>query len=122
MFKSMSKRRSERIAVTLPVRWIRRPNDVETIAIDMNIHGMFLRTDEPSVLPGQLMQVEVKLPEGSLELFVIARFVGLTERGLGIGVEIFVMDDVARGKWANYYRALAVQRRSEKTAAVAAAR
>jgi hypothetical protein len=120
MFKSMSRRRSERIPVTVPVKWIRRMNDVDAIAIDINLHGMFLRTDETGVLPGQLMQVEVLLPDGVLELFVIARFVGLTERGLGIGVEIFVMDDVARGKWGNYYRAQAARRRSEKLTAAAA--
>jgi hypothetical protein len=106
------KRRSERIPTRLEVRWIRRPYPIALSAVDINMHGMFLETDE-TVLPGGLMQLEVMLPDGPVSMFVRARFIGHTVSGHGIGLEIFLMDELERSRWdAHYRRLLAVHRNS----------
>ena len=51
------------------------------------------------------------LPDATLDVVVVARFVGKTESGVGIGTEIFLMDELAQTKWAQHYRALAAARR-----------
>jgi hypothetical protein len=97
-------RRSERIPTNLKVTWLRgRPIDV--VALDINLHGMFLRTDE-SVEPGSLMQLNVHLPDRSIPLFVTARFCGKTTSGVGIGVEIFLLDEVNQAHWTLYYHSM----------------
>jgi len=98
------RRRSDRINVALPVRWIRGKRVVELTANDMNLHGMFLRTDEET-MPGALMKLEVELPGGTIALFGTARFVGTTMNGRGIGVEIYLLEDSARATWVACYRA-----------------
>ena len=75
-------------------------------AVDVNAHGLFVRTDE-LVEPESLMHLKVKLPERVVEMFVTARFIGKTVRGQGIGVEIFLIDDVSNCHWLAYYEALA---------------
>lgn len=99
-------RRTERIPVELAVTWNRAGRVVSCVALDVNAHGMFVRTDEV-VEPESLMHLRVKLPDRELEMFVTARFVGRTARGQGIGVEIFLIDDVAQCHWLSYYEALA---------------
>src|SRR5258706_6292970 len=91
--KNPSKRRTERVECTIPIRWIRRSGCIELIAADCNLHGMFLCCASDSARPGELMHLEVSLPGGAMEMFVAARFVGTSAAGEGIGVEIFVIDD-----------------------------
>ncbi len=121
MANPTSKRRSERVTTSLPVRWIRRGNIVQLTVADINLHGMFLLTQDLSVVPGELMQIQIVLSEKTvLDAFVIARFVGKTASGCGIGVEIFVMDERQQLVWSQHYRATAQRRRAVKTVAVAA--
>ena len=114
-----SKRRSERIRISLPVRWIKRSGDTNTTAADINLHGMFVRVNDLSVVPGQLLQLEVELPIGKVQMFAVARFVGRSDSGIGIGVEIFVMEEKQQSQWSNFYRS---QIRQQKTVRVAVAR
>jgi len=96
-------RRTERVAVELPVTWRRGGHEVQCTALDVNAHGMFISTDE-IVEHGALMRISVFLPDGELDLFVTARYVGRTMRGQGIGCELFLVDDEGRNRWSAYYR------------------
>lgn len=101
-------RRSERISVDIPVVWTRAGRCVPCVARDLNMHGLFLFTDE-IVEPGSLMHLRVALPERTIDLFATARFVGRTLSGNGIGVEIFIIDDASRSHWIAHYQALMAQ-------------
>jgi hypothetical protein len=103
--KTSRNRRSPRLPVRLPARWIRRQGTSELEARDINLHGMFLSTDEPRP-PGSLLQIEVTLPTGLVTLFVTVQFVGTTVSGHGMGVEIFLMSPRHRNQWTTYYRSL----------------
>jgi hypothetical protein len=98
------KRRSMRLSSNLRVRWIRLPKSRELVAASINEHGMFLRTDATTTLDS-LMQLETTLPGGGVvTMFAVARFVGRTPGGAGIGVEIHLMDDKQRQAWLEFYR------------------
>lgn len=88
--------------------WSRGGRELECAAVDINAHGMFLRTDQ-IVEPESLMHLRVRLPDRVVEMFVTARFVGSTVSGRGIGVEIFLIDDVSQCHWMTFYE----QRRNE---------
>lgn len=105
-------RRSKRLDATLSVRWVRRGEYLDVEATDIGMHGMFIRTDE-STTPGSLLQLVIKLPQRSVHMFVTARFVGTTTSGQGIGVEIFLMEELERRAWREYYRA-ELQRREPR--------
>jgi hypothetical protein len=98
------RRRSARVSVSLTVRWMRRSGVAVLQAKDISLHGMFLCTHEVTQ-PGSLMHLEVVLPNRcTLRMFVIARFVGASVSGHGIGVEIHLMDELERHAWDDYYR------------------
>ncbi len=101
-----NKRRSQRVAASLPVTWVRRGRRFQCATADIGADGMFLRTDE-EIDPGYLMQLEVQLPGEALPvlMFVSARFVGRTERGKGIGAQIYVVSEQDRKRWNRFYRA-----------------
>ena len=96
-------RRTERVSVQLSVTWNRAGRPIEVSALDVNAHGMFIATDQ-LVEHESLMHVIVHLPEHALPMFVTARYVGRTGRGQGIGVEIFLIDDISRSHWMSFYR------------------
>jgi hypothetical protein len=99
-----NKRRSQRVAASLPVTWVRRGVRTGCFTSDIGADGMFLRTDEETEV-SNLMQLEVHLPgESPLLMFVSARFVGKTDRGKGIGVQIYVVSDQDRKRWHRFYR------------------
>ena len=98
-------RRSERIVVDIPVVWTRAGRALSCVARDLNMHGLFLCTDE-LVEPGSLMHLRVGLPDRTIDLFATARFVGRTLAGNGIGAEIFIIDDASRACWIAYYQSV----------------
>ncbi len=104
------KRRSARLGVALPVRWLRRDGVQELLALDVNQHGMFLATDDLKP-PGSLMQLEVLLPDGPLRMFVTVRFAGQSISGVGMGVELFVVETRQLERWFAFYRELTRQER-----------
>jgi hypothetical protein len=113
-------RRTERLPVELNVLWNRAGRELPCTAVDINAHGLFLRTDEV-VEPESLIHLKVTLADRVLEMFVTARFVGKTVSGHGIGVEIFLIDDVSQCHWLAFYEGLcAEQARSRKSAAMGA--
>lgn len=101
-------RRTERFPVEMAVTWTRAGRAIHCTAVDVNEHGMFLRTDE-IIEHGALMHIVVALPTRALEMFVSARYVGRTASGQGIGCEIFLIDDVSRHHWVEFYESLAAQ-------------
>lgn len=111
-------RRSERLSMELSVTWTRAGRQIPCTAVDLNAHGFFVRTEE-IVEPEALMHVAVQLPERVLEMFVTARFVGRTASGHGLGVEIFLIDDMTQRHWVAFYEACSVeQSRARKSAAM----
>lgn len=111
-------RRSERLATNLPVVWIRGTRLVRAVGRDVNLHGLFLCTDETTE-PGSLMRLHVTLPDLTIELFVTARFVGRTISGQGIGVEIFAGDGPSHAHWVAFYRGLAHRAQAAASATAA---
>jgi PilZ domain-containing protein len=98
-------RRTKRVRCTMKGRWLRRTGDVDGEVIDINAHGLFLRTDA-SIEPNTLMRIEVTLPDGPVTLLGVARFVGVAYHGRGIGVSLFAMDDANSRRWLGHYRSL----------------
>jgi hypothetical protein len=98
-------RRSERIPCQVGVTWVRFHNRTEMVGVDASLHGLFLRTDATTAA-GSLMKIEVTLPDGQppIVLFVVARFVGTSASGRGIGCSIHVAADEDRARWTQYYR------------------
>ena len=99
-----SKRRSRRVPCDVTVSWMRRGVAVPAVAADINEHGMFIRTSL-AAHAGELLQLVVHLPDGALTCCVIARFVGESESGRGIGAELFVIAEGDRRRWSRHYRA-----------------
>jgi hypothetical protein len=113
-------RRTERLPVELPVTWTRAGREIACSAVDLNAHGLFVRTEE-IVEPESLMHLRIKLPQRTVEMFVTARFGGKTMGVHGIGVEIFLIDDLSNCHWLAYYEALcSEQSRSRKLTAMGA--
>ncbi len=90
----ISKRRSERVHTTLR-GFVCRKDELKPVTItDVNLHGMFVRTDEPSVV-GRIEILEVYFADGSgVELFGKVCWVGQSAAGLGMGIEILAMSAV----------------------------
>jgi hypothetical protein len=97
-------RRTERVNVSLNVSWNRAGREIECTALDINAHGMFISTEQ-IVEHESLMHINLKLPDRELPMFVTARYVGRTNKGQGIGVEIFLIDDISRSHWLAFYEA-----------------
>jgi hypothetical protein len=101
----VARRRTKRVSTSLMVVWHRRGGDVDAVATDINADGLFLLTDEV-IDPGALMELRMMLPGGMLQVLATARFVGRTQVGNGIGVELFMLPAHARRRWLAYYRGL----------------
>ncbi len=102
---TVSKRRTERIPVQLAVVWHRGLFCVDLVALDINLHGLFLRTTA-TVPAGSLLRLSIVLPDGHepITLFVTARFVGMTVSGQGIGAEMHLMNPEDSARWEAFYR------------------
>lgn len=102
-------RRTKRVACQIPVRWHRRQGDLEVTATDVNADGMFLCSDEETAPPGTLIQLLVQLPDRTLAVNAVVRFVGQTQSGRGMGVELFMMPVATRRQWLSFYRFMLVE-------------
>jgi hypothetical protein len=101
----MDGRRSRRLPTRIQVRWLRRSGSTEVVATDINRDGLFLCTKE-NVPPGALLQIALELPDGPLSMFVTARFIGQTQSGRGIGVEIHLVSPPDYRRFLTYYASL----------------
>lgn len=109
-------RRSERLPVELVVTWRRAGRSIPCVVVDVNAHGLFVRSDEIVEL-GSLMHLCVELPGRAIEMFATARFVGHSVSGRGIGAEILLIDDVGQRHWYALYERLCVADAQRKSAA-----
>ncbi len=98
------RRRTKRIECNLPVQWIRRGIAQPAVARDLNAHGLFIAT-ELDAQPMELLQIVIQLPDGPITACVIARFVGKSESGKGVGAELFTLSEADRRRWNRFYRA-----------------
>ena len=65
MTQNAEMRRSPRLPTRLAVRWMRRSGDIEMVATNVNMGGLFVETDE--VVPvNHLVKVEIVLPTSAL--------------------------------------------------------
>lgn len=104
----IERRRTLRIACDLPAVWRRRPGDVEARVRDFNADGVFLATTETIPL-NYVMDLCLTLPDGPLEVLAVARFVGRSRHGHGIGVAFHALAADDRKRWLAHYRAALVR-------------
>ena len=71
---------------------------------DLNADGFFLLTTHTVEL-NYLMDLVLTLPDGPLPLLGVARYVGATRHGRGIGVAIHAITKEDRARWHAYHRA-----------------
>ena len=98
-------RRSIRIPIARVARWLRGDRVLMCEARDLNEHGLFLRTTERTP-PNRLMRIELELPGRTVTFLGVARFLGETASGVGIGVEIFSMHPADKQAWLTFYRSM----------------
>jgi hypothetical protein len=107
---SETKRRSPRYNVKLNCTWTTSSATTHLIGTGANAHGFFLRTERDIPL-GELMKIDVVLPDGPQRFIVSARFIGTSAEGRGVGVEIFVANEAARRSWARFLQSLSQSKR-----------
>lgn len=105
---SLDRRRTPRVPCDLPAVWRRGWRRDELRVRDLNADGMYLATDAKVAL-NYLMDLVIELPDGPLEVLVVARFQGRSRHGPGIGVAIHAIDPDDRKRWHAYHRRLLEQ-------------
>lgn len=107
-----NRRRSERIAVALPV-WLKDAQGGErTLTANVSTHGIAVFSPKPRALR-QYMELELSLPEPRATISVtamVARQADLIrpdgQRIPGIGLDFFLFDAQAKAHWHQYLRHL----------------
>ncbi len=102
------RRRSPRVPCVLPVTWKRGGTSHQLRVLDLNADGVFIETTQPIEL-NYLMDLVLTLPDGDLPFLAVARFLGASRHGKGIGVAIHVMTPEDRKRWHAFHCGL-VQR------------
>lgn len=97
-----NRRRTPRIAGNVRVTWRRGARTVELRAINVNAHGMLLRTEE-TIAINHVMDLTVHLPGGDASIMAVSRFCGDTQWGHAIGVAIHVVAPNDQAAWLRYY-------------------
>ncbi len=97
-----SARRSQRVGCAMPVYWSRRRTPMSGQAIHCNAHGLFIATLYDADV-GFVLDFTIVLPTGAISATGIARFVGFTPAGRGLGIELHVMDTGDRQCWHTHY-------------------
>lgn len=105
---STDRRRTPRVPCDLPAHWKLQSRVIAARAVDLNADGLFLRTDS-IVAENHLMDLAVTLPHTEVSFFGVARYVGASRHGHGIGVKIHAISREDREAWMRYYR-LALER------------
>lgn len=52
-----------------------------------------------------VMDLQVSLPAGSIDVFGVVRYVGPTKFGRGVGVSLMALSDTERQSWKTFYNA-----------------
>src|SRR5687768_3894703 len=98
-----NRRRTPRIDGAIAIRWRRGTKVITARTINLNAHGLLLQTDETIPL-NQLMDLAAELPTGSVSFTAVSRFVGDTQWGHAIGVQIHVASAKDQEAWLKFYR------------------
>lgn len=101
---SADRRRTPRAPCDLPVEWKRGWKTVYGRAKDLNADGLFLLTPHTVEL-NFIMDVIVTLPDGPVPILGVARYIGPTRHGRGIGIAIHSITKDDRARWHAYHLA-----------------
>ena len=85
----------------VPVKWIRRAGSAQLTTADICVSRMFLCTAEPMKV-GELLKVEVNLPDGPLVLIVVVKNCGRRGQRAGAGVAVFQAADEDAARWRRF--------------------
>jgi hypothetical protein len=99
----VDRRRHARVACDLPVEWRRGWRVVLAHAKDIDVDGFFLATTHTVPLD-TTMDLVVTLPTGPVAVVGVARYVGATRHGRGVGVAVLAITEEDREAWLAYYR------------------
>jgi hypothetical protein len=102
-----TERRAPRFATRLPTQWRWSLVAGDVSVSNMSRGGLFLRSRE-TVKAGSFLQLEVKLPDGPVDLFVVVRY--RTELGMGVAIHTVSADHQQR--WLAHCEALETRPRS----------
>ncbi len=72
--------------------------------MDQSARGLLVVTDLPVELQFT-MDLVLGLPDGPIEVFGVARFVGPTRFGRAVGISLMAMTTEENERWWAYYRA-----------------
>jgi hypothetical protein len=114
----VDRRRTPRAPCDLPALWRRGRRTVNARIRDLNEHGLFLETPEVADL-GYVVDLSITLPVGPIEVLGVARFVGVTRYGHGIGVAVYALSRDHRRHWEDFYRTALADLRSKLPVEVA---
>jgi len=94
-------RRSPRVLAEVPLRWVRDTGVVHSSSADVSDTGLFFRSDEP-VDVGELLQLEIDLPDGPMRLLVTVRHVSSDAARPGFGVALFADNTASAVRWRSF--------------------
>jgi hypothetical protein len=103
---SGAERRTERVSSSLIGRLLRRDGSSDIAISDINLHGMYIVTNETASI-GSLLRLEVRVDEGEpIKMFVRVCHTKRTVTGDGFGAEIYLLGPEEHLRWMRYYRHL----------------
>lgn len=103
---TVNRRRTLRVTRELPAAWQRERAWIPVRVLNTSAQGLFLGT-ESEIVAGESIEVMVGIPGGPVSMTVIARFVGETRWGHGVGAQIVTISPADHDRWIRDYRAAA---------------
>ncbi|MCA1664885.1 MAG: PilZ domain-containing protein [Myxococcales bacterium] len=97
-------RSSERVLAQVPARWLRRTGAANVVTADVCARGLFLCTTDTARI-GELLKIELALPDGPLTMMVVVRNCGVRGGRTGLGVEVYQLEE-DRARWTRFCVAL----------------
>ena len=96
----LEKRVHSRVPVKIPVQYrlVEDPKELENLkgqtalAKDVSLEGMFIKTSEASKV-GDVIRLDISVPEKSKQLFAFAEVVWVNERGAGLRLMLMALED-----------------------------
>ena len=96
----LERRHRSRAPVKIPVefRMVEDPQQVEAfrgrpgLAKDLSLDGMYIKTEKP-VKPGDILRLEITVPENSKQLFAFAEVVRVDPSGAGLRLMLMEQED-----------------------------
>jgi len=98
----LEKRVHARKTVKFPVQYqaVDNPKDLEhlrgkiALAKDLSLDGIFIKTDkDKSLKPGDILRLDISMPEKSARLFTFAEVAWVSSKGAGLHLMQMAMED-----------------------------